>query len=428
MASSLDNIDSKLDRLVELADKKGQEPSNIHLGGGNRELPSISYFQSDPQLSRAKAVRGRPFYRNAPLTVPQAYADDGMGMFKSFGDFCRVGMRNEKEWTAKWTKGISGLKKALPGANITEFEDGGALVLPEYSPEILRMVYEGNGLWQRTRSYTVTGNSMAFPRRRDTNRTDGNRHGGALGYWLGEADAITESQVKFDSTDIKLDKLAVAVFITEEMLSDSGYAIEQFIIESVQEEIDYQLDRALLRGKGSGAPVGILESSARIAVPKETSQTADTIVSENLSKMWARRLESTPGADLVWLYNQDIEPQLHKLFYATGANSGQLTYMPPGGLSESPYATLMGRPMIPTEHCSTLGDEGDIMLCDFKYYLSVNKGQINQVASPHVQFLRDLLCIKFTFRISGRPMYDTPITFEQSAQTRSPFITLATRA
>ena len=87
----------------------------------------------------------------------------------------------------------------------------------------------------------------------------------------------------------------------------------------------------------------------------------------------------------------------------------------------------MGKPVIPTEHCSTLGTEGDIVLTNFKYYISINKGQVNQLASPHVQFLRDLLCLKFTFRVNGRPAYDTPLTLENSANKRSAIITLETR-
>jgi len=234
--------------------------------------------------------------------------------------------------------------------------------------------------------------------------------------------------VAFDTTDLSLNKLAIAVFLTEEMLSDSGYAIEQFVTEVAQSEIDYQLDRALIRANGVGKPLGILNSASRVTVAKESGQLAATIVSDNILKMWARRLDAGAGDDLVWMINQDIEPQLGKLSLATGSASGELTYTPPGGFSERPYATLMGRPVIPSEHCSTLGAEGDIILCNFKHYLSINKGQVNQLASPHVQFLRDLLCIKFTFRVNGRPAYDSPVTLEQSVSTRSAFVTLAVRA
>jgi hypothetical protein len=39
-------------------------------------------------------------------------------------------------------------------------------------------------------------------------------------------------------------------------------------------------------------------------------------------------------------------------------------YLPPGGSRGAPYATLIGRPIIPIEACSALGTEGDIILTD----------------------------------------------------------------
>ena len=44
--------------------------------------------------------------------------------------------------------------------------------------------------------------------------------------------------------------------------------------------------------------------------------------------------------------------------------------MPPGGLSGQPYGTLLGRPVIPIEQCSTLGTVGDIILADLKQFIA----------------------------------------------------------
>lgn len=413
-------LERKIEQLTNILADRNQLAGGEHI---NPDSGVMSFFEHG-QSGLAKAAFGRPVFRNRPVSLPKSYV---RGEFDSFGHFVRLGMKSENEFNLRHGKAVGSLAKAL-NLNTADFSDGGALVLPEFSPEIMRMLYESESLWGRTRQYTVAGNSMKFPRLRDTNRADGTRHGGVLGYWMGEADAITETKVAFDTTDLSLNKLAIAVFLTEEMLSDSGYAIEQFVTEVCQAEIDYQLDKSLIRGNGVGKPLGILSSPARVTVTKESGQEADTIVADNILNMWSRRLSSGAGADLVWLVNQDIEPQLGKLTIATGSYSGQVTYLPPGGFADRPYATMMGRPVIPCEHCSTLGDEGDIILCDFKTYLSINKGQVNQLASPHVQFLRDLLCLKFTFRVNGRPAYNSPVTTEQSAATRSSFITLQTRS
>lgn len=415
----LDQLGKKLDRALDMVSSGGGISGDVHFGRG-----TASFFEAGGQ-SKAKAVNGVPFYRGAPVSMPKGYKPAGFGRF---GEFIATGMRSELDFNTKYGAAASLLAKSM-GVQGTDFMDGGALILPEYSNEILSMLYQSDSLWGRTKQYTVKGNTMKFPRLMDQDRRDDQgRHGGARGYWVGEGDPITASKLKFGSTDISLVKLGVVVYITDEMLEDSGYALEQFVTEAVQAEIDYMLDRALLRGDGVSKPLGIFQTPAKVTVSKEGGQSGGTLVADNVLKMWARRMPPTPGSDLVWLTNQDIEPQLHKMALATGSSSGQLVYTPPGGFSDRPYATLMGRPVIPTEHASTLGTEGDISLVDFGHYLTANKGQINQMSSPHVEFLRQVNCLRFTFRINGRPFYDTPLRLEQSANLRSAFITLETRA
>ena len=425
---SSDTLEKDVDQLLNDAVAGQRTIADVRFNGENRV---VSYFEDDGMPSMAKAVQGRPFLRGrngraTPITLPKGYAP----AYNSFGTMLRDGMDrqdNGRKFMEKYSLAFDSLKKAV-NINTTAFDDGGALVLPEFAPEIMTMLYESNSLWSKTRQYTVAGNTMSFPRLRDQDRRDGARHGGVASYWVGEADAITESAVKFDQTDIGLNKLAVAVFITEEMLSDSGYAIEQFVTEVVQSEMDYMLDRSLLIGDGVKKPLGCLKSPCRVVVPKESLQAANTINADNILKMWGRRLEAGAGDELVWLVNQDVETQLPKLYLSTGSSSGQLVYMTPAGFADRPYATLQGRPVINTEHCPALGSEGDIALVNLRHMISVNKGAVNQLSSPHVQFLRDLLCIKFTFRVNGRPLYDRPFRMENSANERSPFIVLEARA
>ena len=107
---------------------------------------------------------------------------------------------------------------------------------------------------------------------------------------------------------------------------------------------------------------------------------------------------------------------------------GQLVYMPPGGVSQAPFATLMGRPVVPTEFNATLGTVGDIQLVDFQQYLTASIGTVNAASSIHVAFLTDETVFRFTYRIDGQPWWATALTPFKGTNTQSPFITLATRA
>ena len=106
---------------------------------------------------------------------------------------------------------------------------------------------------------------------------------------------------------------------------------------------------------------------------------------------------------------------------------GVVTYMPPGGLSASPYATLMGKPVLTTEFQPTLGTVGDIMLVDMSQYYTLSKGAPDAQTSMHLRFDFDEMAFRVIFRIDGRPIWNSALTPFKGTQTQSPFIALATR-
>ena len=129
----------------------------------------------------------------------------------------------------------------------------------------------------------------------------------------------------------------------------------------------------------------------------------------------------------MWFINQDIEPQLFTMGLIVGTG-GAPVYLPPGGLSASPYGTLFGRPAVPIEQCSTLGTVGDIILADMSQYVAAEKGGMQTAASIHVRFLYDESCFRFTLRVDGQPMWNTALTPANGSNTLSPFVALATRS
>jgi HK97 family phage major capsid protein len=109
---------------------------------------------------------------------------------------------------------------------------------------------------------------------------------------------------------------------------------------------------------------------------------------------------------------------------------GQVVYMPPGGLSGAPYATLMGRPVVPVEYAASLGTPGDISLVDPSHYVTISKGGIVQAQSIHVEFLTDQVALRFTMRVDGETWENAPVVPYKGDATKdvqSSFITLAAR-
>ncbi len=346
------------------------------------------------------------------------------GEFKSFADFVRSGFANAgsqrfDERVARHYAAVSGMSEGV-GA------DGGYTVMPEFASGITDRVY-ANDLWSRTDNYSVAGNNITFLCNAETSRANGSRHGGMRGYWVGEGATITSSKPTLREVSLKLVKLGVVVYLTQELIDDGGFALQEYVARKASEEFNFMIGDSLVNGTGVGQPLGMLNFPSLVSVAKETGQAAATLQIENVEKMYARFY--APGLpNMVWLHNQDIAPQLNLMTLGIGA-AGVPVYMPPGGASAAPYGVLKGRPMLPTEFSATLGTQGDLLAADMRQILSISKGGVAQAVSMHVQFLTDQLALRFVMRLNAGPWESAPITpYKGGSNTQSNFVTLDARS
>ena len=106
---------------------------------------------------------------------------------------------------------------------------------------------------------------------------------------------------------------------------------------------------------------------------------------------------------------------------------GVPAYLPPGGLSDTPYARLKGRPVIPVEYCATLGTVGDIILADLSEYRLIDAAMQN-ASSMHVAFTTNEMAFRVTYECDGQSRWKSALTPFKGSNTLSPFVALATRA
>lgn len=312
------------------------------------------------------------------------------------------------------------------GTNTQVGSEGGFLVETDHATDLIQRTYETSALASRCQVREISANSNRYTQNYidETSRATGSRLGGIQGYWIDEAGTITPSKPKFGQIDKKLGKLAGLIYATEEMMQD-GVALNSMINAAFPEEFAWLLDDAIFNGDGVGKPEGILSHAATVSVAKESGQTADTIVFQNISKMWSR-MWAPARARSVWVINQDVEQQLQSMSLAVGTG-GVPVYMPAGGISNSPFSTLYGRPVIPIEQCKTIGDKGDIALVDMSQYLLIQKGGIRMDESIHVQFLTDQRAFRFIYRVNGLPLWKSALTPANGSNTLSPFVVLDAR-
>lgn len=317
----------------------------------------------------------------------------------------------------KSQKGVLGASEGVPA-------DGGFLVQPNFANEIFMLEHADSEVLTRVRRFPVGANNNGLTMNAvdETSRATGSRWGGVQAYWAAEGDTATASKPKFRQMELKLNKLFALMYATDELLADTTQLAAVTRV-AVNEELTWKAENAILRGTGAGQPHGILNSNALVTVAKEAGQTADTIVFNNIVKMWSR-MWSRSRRNAVWFINQDAEPQLITLADA----AGNAIYLPQNNLSTSPFAMLLGRPVVPVEFCSTVGDAGDILLADLSQYITIDKGGIEEASSMHVQFLTDQMAFRWTYRVDGQSGWSSALTPANGTNTLSPFVVLAARA
>ena len=318
------------------------------------------------------------------------------------------------------------LTKAISGASELIGADGGFLVSPEYSKEILKSMHETGVVAKDCRKLPVSGNRLIINAIDETSRATGSRWGGIRAYWVAEGGSVTASNIKLRQIDLKLNKLEAVCYATEELLEDQT-ALESLTTQAVGEEFAFVQDDAIINGTGAGMPLGVRNCAALVSQAKETGQVALTVVAENISNMW-NRMPASNRLKAKWYIIQDVEPQLFQMGFKLGTAAIPV-FMPPGGFVTAPNGTLFNRPIQTIEQCQTLGSEGDILFLDLSQYLLIEKSSgIKADSSIHVRFLYDERTFKFVLRVDGQPTWNSTLTAFNSGVTRSPFVTLAVRA
>jgi len=315
--------------------------------------------------------------------------------------------------------GPSGASEGYPS-------DGGFLVRHDYSTMLLDAAIEESVLAPLCTTIEIGGDAdgVDLPYIDETSRANGSRWGGVQVYWRGEADTVEAKKPKFDMHDLRLQELFGLAYATDRLLKDAT-ALASIFTTAFSSEMAFKLDDSIFRGSGVGMMLGLTDTTGpRVQQAKESGQAADTIIAENISKMWSRVRPRSKGRG-VWLYNSECSPQFDGMYYPAGTGA-----IPSKVLTEteSGVSRIKGRPAIEIEQASALGDEGDLVFADLSRYLIIRKGGLEAAQSMHVRFVYGENTFRWTFRVNGRPMDKSAITPYKGANTQSAFVTLAARA
>jgi HK97 family phage major capsid protein len=304
--------------------------------------------------------------------------------------------------------------------------DGGFLIPEVLRSNILEVALETAIV--RPRATVIPMDSLRVPIPMvDSTSNVSSIFGGITFYWTEEAAALTESQASFGRVVLDAKKLTGYCEVPNELLADAP-AFSAYFDSLFPRATAWFEDIAFMTGTGVGEPLGFINCPASVQTAAEAGQPTQTIVWENITKMFARMLPTALGS-AVWVASIDTFPQLATMALSVGTGGGPVWIGGPNQPgSSAPPVSILGRPVYFTEKTPALGTTGDISFVDLSYYLIGDRMQMQSMSSPHYKFANDKMAFRVTERLDGRPWLQSAITpHNNSANTLTPFVQLASR-
>jgi len=377
--------------------------------------------------NQAAGALGKPGWgaRNALFNekAPGAKIDDA-DLFTDVADFLQtIWHRADKlggDKGARQAK-LDALYKIQNDYGSTIPADGGFLIPETLRSDVMMIALENSVTRPLATVIPMESLSVLIPAVDSTSNVS-SVFGGIVCYWTEEGASLVESQGKFRRLKLEAKKLTAYSEVPNELVADAT-AFGAFFNQSYPRAMAFYEDDGFMNGTGVGEPLGWLNSSAAVSVTKEGSQAADTILWENIAKMYARMLPSSLGS-AVWVASIDTFPELATMALSVGTG-GSAIWLNNGVVG--PPVTILGRPVIFTEKSPVLGDAGDINFVDLSYYLIGDRQVMQAESSTDYRFKDDVTAYRFIQRVDGRPALETAITPKNNGPALSPFVKLEAR-
>lgn len=381
------------------------------------EKSAIQRLNLDPQTRPANMLTS---HRQATAYNPKAV---GTVLDREFGSAAEYfhsawHLNPDPENAQKMSRIRSAYSSVVPS-------EGGFLVPETLRSQLLQLALESSVVRPRATVVPMETARVPFPMI-DSTTNAGSVFGGMIGYWGEESAALQESNPKFGRVVLDAKKLTGFAVVPNELLSDSLISFAALIETLWPRALAFFEDIAFLGGSGVGEPLGCLGvgNPASVAVTKESGQAADTIVLENVVKMYSRMLPSSLSS-AIWVCSPEALPQVLTLAQEVG--TGGAPVMTANAAGPAPM-TIYGRPIVVSEKAGRLGDRSDLAFVDLAYYLVGDRQVMSAASSTDYKFGTDQTAYRIIQRVDGRPWLQSAITPANGGPALSPFVEIEDRA
>lgn len=259
--------------------------------------------------------------------------------------------------------------------------NGGYLVPEEYDSRLIDTLTEENIMRKLDHTITTSGEhkiNIAATK--------------PAAAWIDEGGALSFGDATFAQINLDAHKLHVAVKVTEELLYDNAFGLENYIIDQFAKALSNAEEDAFLNGDGKGKPLGIFAETGGgtvgVTAASATAITADEIINLVYS------LKRPYRKNAKFIMNDQTVAALRKLKDNNGAylwqpslQAGEVDRLFGYEVYTSPYVPIIaaGKPVIAFGDFSyyNIGDRGTRSFAELKELYAGN-GMVGFVAKERV--------------------------------------------
>ena len=303
---------------------------------------------------------------------------------------------------AGWVKDFAGMLKGGPVSKaLSESVDtaGGYLVPEEFKAIMIMYDMEQTAVWGRATVWPMVGEKIAFPKLLqdpDVESSTFDHFAGVSFGWTDEGENKPEVQPNFGLLEMIVHELSGYTEITNILLDDSVINLLNYLTRIFREAWYWYTDKSFLRGTGAKQPLGILNDSSALVVPRITT---GTVTLDDLLNMDAR-LPAIFDDGAVWFYTKQIRNALRGMKTSTGEYVLLEFYT---DIANGPQTSILGHPAVLCDgKLPGMGSFGDIVLGDWKNYYIGFREDFVMDSSRHFQFRKNRTALRCAGRVDGQ--------------------------
>ena len=213
--------------------------------------------------------------------------------------------------------------------------------------------------------------------------------------WVDEEGTITESDDAFNQVSIGAYKLGTLIKVSNELLNDSVFNLEQYIAKEFARRIGAKEEDAFFNGNGTGKPVGIFNATGGAEVGVTTAS-ATTITADEIIDLFYS-LKAPYRKNAVWILNDATVKVIRKL------KDKNDNYLWQPSLTAGTPDTLLGRPVFTSSYVPTIAAGAKtIAFGDFSYYWIADRQGRNFKKLSELYAATDQTGFVATQRVDGK--------------------------